>query len=116
MTSIVSADARVSALTSGLSTSASRLTAWTNSQGTLIGGVMILSLVQPATLEHEWRSIRWADSTKTIYAVTVYTAKLSNVTTLNIWVDFQKRAVVGWSPNSDAKVETGPTVVATVTE
>jgi hypothetical protein len=116
MVSIVSNDARVQALISGLTTTSSKLAAWPNSQGTVIGGVMILSLVQPATLAHEWRSVSWADSSRTTYVVTVYTAKLSNITTIDIWVDLQKGVVVGWSPNSDATIVTPPTIVATVTE
>ncbi|MGA2286254.1 MAG: hypothetical protein ABSG55_08310 [Dehalococcoidia bacterium] len=104
------------ALISGLTTTSSKLAAWPNSQGTVIGGVMILSLVQPATLAHEWRSVSWADSSRTTYVVTVYTAKLSNITTIDIWVDLQKGVVVGWSPNSDATIVTPPTIVATVTE
>jgi hypothetical protein len=116
MVDIVSADTRISALTSGLTTSKSQLAAWSNGQGTVIGGAMILALSQPATLEHEWRSISWADSTRSTYTVTVYTAKLSNITTIDIWVDLQKGVVVGWSPNTDAHIDTPPTIVATVTE
>jgi hypothetical protein len=114
--SIVSSDARITNLTSGVTVASSKLATWNTGQGTLIGGVQILTLTQPATMDEEWRGINWADSAKSTYSVIVYTAKLSNVTRIDIWVDLQKGAVVGWSPNTDAKVEAGPTVVATVTE
>jgi hypothetical protein len=97
----------------GLSVSDSKLVLWENGEGTLIGGAMALNLAQPATIEGEWRSISWTDSSKSDYAVTIFTAKVSNVTTVNVWVDLRKGEVVGWSPNSDAKPETTPVIIAT---
>ena len=67
-----------------------------------------MSLAQPATIEGEWRGITWMDSSQTQYGVTVYNAKLSSITTVDVWVDLAKESVVGWSTNSDVKVESGP--------
>ncbi len=114
MTSIVSADPRITDLLNGLTTSRSQLAPWLDGQGNLIGGVMVLTLSQPATLTHEWRGISWADSTKTIYSVIVYDAQLSNVTRIDIWVDLRTQSVVGWSPNSDATPITTPAIVTTI--
>jgi len=97
----------------GLSISNTRLVVWANGQGVLVGASVAMSLEQPATIEGEWRGISWMDSSKTKYGVTVYNAKLSNVKTVDVWVDLGKGAVVGWSANSDAKVETGSVIIAT---
>ena len=97
----------------GLNVTKSNLVLWTNGQGALVGAAMALTLTQPATIEGEWRSVSWMDAAKTKYGVTVYNAKLSNVTKVDVWVDLGKGAVVGWSPNSDAKVEMGPVMIAT---
>ena len=68
---------------------------WANGQGTLIGAGVVMSLAQPATIEGEWRGITWMDSSKTKYGVTVYNAKLSNITTVDVWVDLAK-GTCGW--------------------
>jgi len=108
---LASQDPNVLRITQGLTVSQSNLVLWTNGQAAVIGGAVALTLSQP--IEGEWRSVNWVDSAKTNYGVTVYTARLSNVTTVDVWVDLGKGAVVGWSPNSDAKVETGPVIIAT---
>ena len=112
ITDIASRDANVLRITQGLSIANTKVVAWSNSQGTLIGAGVAMSLAQPATIEGEWRSVSW-DSSQTTYGVTVYTAKLSNVTTVNVWVDLTKGAVVAWSANRTATLETDPLIIAT---
>jgi hypothetical protein len=109
---IASKDANITHVMAGLSAPTSSVAAWANSQGTLIGGVVIMNLAQPATIDGEWRGISW-DSSKVSYLITVYTAKFSNVTAVNAWIDLGKAAVVGWTADSGAHVEATPVIIAT---
>jgi hypothetical protein len=108
-----SRDPNVSRILQGLSVANTKIAVWGNGQGTLIGGAVILTLSQAATIDGEWRGISWVDSSKTNYGVTIYTAKLSNVTAVNVWVDLAKGAVVGWTADSAAKPETTPVIIST---
>jgi hypothetical protein len=108
---LISRDPNVLRVMQGLAVANTKIVLWNNGQGTLIGCATAITLAQPATIDGEWRSVAWVDSSQTTYGVTIYTAKLSNVTTVNVWIDLGKGAVVGWSANSDAKVETGPVII-----
>jgi hypothetical protein len=112
ITDLTSHDPNVLRITQGLSIANTEVVPWYNSQGTLIGAGVAMTLAQPATIEGEWRTVNW-DSSRTLYGVTILTARLSNVTTINVWVDLTKGAVVGWSPNRTAKPETAPLIIAT---
>ncbi len=110
---LASKDANIARVLAGLSAPKSSVAAWANSEGTLIGGVVVMELSQPATIDGEWRGVSW-DSAKVSYLVTVYTAKFSNVTAVNVWIDLGKAAVIGWTPDAAAKAEATPVVVGTV--
>lgn len=81
---------------------------------TLVGGVAELALGQATTLEGEWPGIaspcrRGGEQPATpVHTPTLYRARYSNVTTLDVFVDVNTGQVIGISPGIGAQLEGEP--------
>lgn len=73
---------------------------WTNREGVLLGGVVVLRLPHPVTMSGTWLDLDYdcSEQTSPPYGRVPYKAKYSSVTTITLFVDLQRKQVAGIRP------------------
>ena len=85
---------------------------WTTTYGEVIGAVVTLRLPQARDIDGEWLAIQYDPEEKASppYQSVPYRAHHANVTALVVFIDLQRGAVVGLTPDPDSTVVGTPEV------
>jgi len=91
---IASNDSRVRQLVQDEPLTVSDVIPWSDGTGEFIGGVATVALGEPRTIDGVWLGVVFGADEVT-YDSMPYRAKLSNVTSLTVWVDLRRIEVAG---------------------
>lgn len=105
---IATEEAKLKTLLGEASTSVESVWPWFTEDMKLIGAGVTLRLDKPATLEADWPLADFDDQSATGYSEKVAHFKASEVTTIEVLVDFDKGTVVEIQPGSGSNI-TEPT-------
>ena len=105
-------DSRVGQLVQDEGLTVSDVIAWSDGTGGFIGGVATVALGEPRTLDGVWLGVVFGADEIT-YDSMPYRAKLSDVTSLAVWIDLHRAEVVGLQPDHNARAEGTPEILAT---
>jgi len=105
-------DSRVGQLVQDERLTVSDVIPWSDGTGEFIGGGAILALEEPHTIDGVWLGVVFGADEIT-YDSMPYRARLSNVSSLMVWVDLHRAEVVGLEPDHDARPEGTPEILAT---
>lgn len=109
--SILSSDKGITSLLAGHSFTQVGTTAWTRSEGTIIGAAVRLELIHQATLAGNWSVLQYNcnDGGVQPYTVSIYSAKQSNVSYLDLLIDLGLERVVATQADPRSAIAGGIT-------
>jgi hypothetical protein len=92
-------DPRISSLAEGLGSEVTDVAPWSmdGTQDTIIGADVTIGWQNPSTLEADWPLVGWSNEENS-YTVQLTHYRLSDVTSLEVFVTFEPSAVVGFEP------------------